>query len=180
MEKYVAVLRGINVSGKRKIKMSDLRALLAQEGFENVKTYIQSGNVVFSSKASDTRELELQISKMIEKQYGFAVPVIVQEAAQIKEIMVQNPFLLENAENEHTLYVAFLSDEPASEAIKNIPPEQFLPDRFYIKGKHVFICYATRYSDSKLDNNFLEKKLKVTATTRNWKTIKALAAMAGA
>ncbi len=179
MEKYIAVLRGINVSGKRKIKMADLRDLLELEGFENVQTYIQSGNVVFSAKAYNARKLEHQISTLIEKHYGFDVPVIVMEASQVKEIMTHNPFLPENAENLHTLYVAFLSDEPVSETIKNIPPEQFLPDRFYIKGKHVFLCYATRYSNSKLDNNFLEKKLKVTATTRNWKTIKALAAMAG-
>lgn len=180
MEKYIALLRGINVSGKRKIKMADLRDLLALEGFENAQTYIQSGNVVFSAKGQTVRKLERQISTLIEKQYGFDVPVIVIEASQIKEIMTVNPFLAESAKNLLTLYVAFLSDEPASETIKNIPPGQFLPDRFYIKGKHVFLCYATQYSNSKLNNNFLEKKLKVTATIRNWKTIKALAAMAGA
>ena len=171
MTKKIALLRGINVGGKRKILMADLRSMFEEMGFSNIKTYIQSGNVVFHAKA-DINHLELsqKIERAIAEHFGFEVPVIVRTAKELEKSINQNPFYKSNIAINH-LYVTFLSEEPTKENKEQIVSFNCEPDKFVIEDKDVFIYYEGKSHKSKLTNNFFEKKLKVNATTRNWKTV---------
>src|SRR5580698_4844358 len=96
METVISILRGINVSGKNKIPMVELKALYEKSGFKNVTTYIQSGNVVFSSKESDLKELPSKIQQIVFKKFGFNVPVIVRTVDEMQKVVELNPLLKKN------------------------------------------------------------------------------------
>lgn len=169
MRRLVCILRGINVGGKRKILMKDLRALLEKEGFINIKTYIQSGNIGFDSSEEIT-QLQDKIENLIKIEFGFDVPVIVLDQNNIQKIIKGMPY--DESENIH---ITFLKDTPKVDDIKSIEEIDFLPEEFKIKVRAVYLKCVEKYHKSKLSNNFFEKKLKVTATTRNWKTVNKLA-----
>ncbi len=172
MNKKIAILRGINVGGKRIILMADLKALFEELRFTDVQTYIQSGNVIFNSKEESTDiELSDKIEASILKRYGFDVPVIIRTVNELKEIVLANPFYQDKEFGIDGLYVTFLKNLPTAESIINIEAYDYSPDRFIIKEKEIFIFCAGKYHQSKLTNNFFENKLKVPATTRNWKTV---------
>lgn len=172
MIKYIAILRGINVGGHRKILMVDLKVLLKKIGLKKCITYIQSGNVIFlSDKPAET--LEKQIQQAIFKKYGFEVPVMVRTANEIEIVFNSNPFLSKESDSKK-LYVAFLAENPIQENIENFNAIQFEDANYSLKGQHLYICYETKSSNSKLTNNLIENKLKVTATSRNWKTVTKL------
>lgn len=162
------------MSGHRMIKMDALRQLYSDLGFENVKTYIQSGNVVFQFKQIDNKKLADRIEKEITKRFEFQVPVLVKEINELKEIVNQNPFLKDNSKDISFLHVTFLSDIPTKENLNKIINGQYQQDEFQIFEKSVYLYCPNSYSNSKLTNSFFESKLKVTATTRNWKTTNEL------
>lgn len=179
MQTFISILRGINVSGQKKILMAELKALYESLQFKDVNTYIQSGNVIFKSneKLSDI-EFATKIEKAIYKEYGFEVPVIIRSKDEIHKIISVNPFLKEKNMEEKRLYVTFLSETPAKENIEIAKGLDFSPDRFFIIGKEVYLCVPNGYGETKLSNNFFEKKLKVNATTRNWNTVQKLLQLA--
>ena len=156
------------------IKMDTLRQLYSDLGFENVKTYIQSGNVVFQFKQIDNKKLADRIEKEITKRFEFQVPVLVKEINELKEIVNQNPFLKDTSKDISFLHVTFLSDIPTKENLDKIINGQYQQDEFQIFEKSVYLYCPNSYSNSKLTNSFFESKLKVTATTRNWKTTNEL------
>lgn len=172
MTKYIAILRGINVGGKRRLKMEKLKALFRELGFSDVETYIQSGNVMFnaSEKESDTT-ISDKIEAAIFKKYDFKVPVIVRTASELKEAIASNPFYASGNEDVDRLHLTFLKIYPSAERIEKASSANFAPDDFKVHGKNVFLHCSGKYSDSKLSNTFFESKLKVPATTRNWKTV---------
>jgi len=170
---YISMLRGINVSGQKKIRMEELRSIYKKLELANVQTYVQSGNVVFDSSEDDPEQLAKRIEAQIEKDFGFAVPVLMRTAADFLRILTHNPFLTTRSENPSHQYVTFLYDSLSSELAKQID----LPsgdDEFAIGEKEVFIFCPKGYGRTKFNNNFFEKKLKLLATTRNWKTVNAL------
>ncbi len=174
MMRYISILRGINVGGRRKILMADLRLLYKELGFLNITTYIQSGNVAFDfSKTQNQAKLSEKIKQAIDKVYGFDVPVIIRTAEEIEQAIAINPFL-KRATDTEGLFLAFLEEEPSKENLEKLESIEFPNDEFEVIGKNVFIFCSGRFSDSKLTNNFFESKLKVAATTRNWKTVKKL------
>jgi uncharacterized protein (DUF1697 family) len=178
---FISILRGINVSGQKKILMQDLKALYEQLKFNTIGTYIQSGNVVFSTdKKTDTQKLSKEIEQAIQTKYQFDVPVIVRSLDQMQQIVTANPFLKEKNINPEKLHVTFLDKKPSVENIKNIESLSFLPDRFVLIETDVFLHCPDSYGDTKLSNKFFENKLKVQATTRNWKTVNKLLEMASA
>jgi uncharacterized protein (DUF1697 family) len=179
METYISILRGINVSGQKKILMADLKALYEGLDFENVTTYIQSGNVIFKTPkpVSDT-DLAKKIESAISKKYGFEVPVIVRTHAEMERILAVNPLLKEKGIDIERLHVTFLEEEPASEKVKLIKDLDFSPDKFVIIKKEVYLHCPKGYGITKISNNFFESKLKVKATTRNWKTVNKLVTLA--
>ncbi|MFN8577065.1 MAG: DUF1697 domain-containing protein [Candidatus Sericytochromatia bacterium] len=168
MNKYILLLRGINVSGKNLIKMDSLKIIFNDLGFENVKTYLQSGNVIFSSKLNDIREIEKLIKSQIEKKLGLNVPVIVLTIKDLKSY-IDNNSLIKNRD-EKSLYFTFLSDKAINyneEIIKNKITQN---EEIEIREKVIYLYCPNGYGNTKLTNNFLEKNLKVIATTRNFKT----------
>jgi len=178
MEKYICLLRGINVGGHRKIKMADLRAQLSKIDLENVKTYIQSGNISFESKEKDYRKLETQITDLILEKFGHEVPVMVRQGKELNKVFENNPYLSEE-EDLRMIHVAFLSEEPTMEAFKELNAEQFAPDKCQLLDRAIYIHYPNGSYKSKLSGNFLEKKLGLKVTARNWKTVTKLVEMIG-
>jgi len=175
MTKYISILRGINVGGKRKILMADLRALYQSLGFENIVTYIQSGNVIFDAKKKNKNNaFAKKIKQAIADKYGFDVPVIIRKVEEIRGIIDNNPFVKKKGVVIENLHLTFLGDTPAEEHLEKIKTFEYPPDDFKIEGKEVYVFCAGKYHKSKLTNNFFEKKLKVAATTRNWKTVNKL------
>jgi len=169
MTKKIAVLRGINVGGKRKILMKDLKDLCQKMDWKNVKTYIQSGNIIFNHDG-DNAKIAQNLQSQILTVFGFIVPVIIIDANKLNTIINKNPFV-KNGTSTSCLHYTFLKEKPNTEDIKLIELLNFTPDSFKIIDHSVFIYCAGKYHKSKLTNNFFEKKLNVTTTTRNWKTI---------
>ena len=171
MKKKIAILRGINVGGKRKILMADLKALFHVLGFSDIKTYIQSGNVIFSvTENADDLLIAFNIEQAIFQEFGFDVPVIIRDATELGRLVSKNPFLKEDSDIKQ-LHVTFLNQLPSEEDLQQTQTYLFEPDQFSIDQKEVFIYCDGKYHQSKLTNNFFEQKLKVKATTRNWKTV---------
>lgn len=174
MKKYIALLRGINVGGKAKLKMADLKLLFEDLGFEAVATYIQSGNVVFAAK--NGKGLEEKISKEIKSKFGYEVPVLVKTAAEIEKIVKDCPF---EKDKKETSYFVLLKKPPQKELVKAAEQLNYPDEEFVITDECVYLYCATGYGKAKLNNNLFEKKLKVSATTRNYRTLLKLVEMAG-
>lgn len=171
MNKKIAILRGINVGGKRKILMADLKLMFEQMNFSNVKTYIQSGNVFFDTeKDDDNLKLSQEIEAQINKDFNLEVPVVVKTSEEIEVAIKQNPFYKQDVDIAH-LHLTFLHKNPKKEHQHKTETYNYEPDKFQIQGNNVFIYCEGKYHKSKLTNNFFEKNLEVNATTRNWKTV---------
>lgn len=177
MKKYIALLRGINVSGQKLIKMGELKTHLEQLNFNNVITYIQSGNIAFEADSSNQKDLAAQIVNKIKEKYGWEVPVIVKSAYEMKLIAENNPFLNHRKEDISKLYVTFLADEPDIELVNKFRTINYEPDKFVVVDKVLYGFIPVSYGNTKFSNNFIESKLKTTATTRNWKTVLKLLEM---
>jgi uncharacterized protein (DUF1697 family) len=174
MQTYISILRGINVSGQKKINMKELKAMYESLGYQNVVTYIQSGNVAFRTEKAAEKVLAGRIEDAIKATFGFDVPVLVLTLKEIKKTINNNPFLKEKDIQIDKLHVTFLQEKPEAANIKKTEELDFSPDRFVISGKDVFVYCPDSYGNTKINNNFFESKLKVKATTRNWKTVNEL------
>lgn len=173
MNTYIALLRGINVGGHKKILMADLKTLFESVGFEQVTTYIQSGNVVFKSKKETN--LDAKITKAIESKYGFIVPVLIKKVSELSEIISKCPFSDEKREKS---YFLLLKENPSLDNVALTAPFSNLKEEFHIVQNCVYIYYVEGAGKAKLGNNFFEKKLKVSATARNFRTMTKLLALA--
>ncbi len=176
METYIAFLRGINVSGQKKIKMADLRRSLELAGLEKVQTYIQSGNLVFQSTEENTSALENKIRERITRDYGFDVPVMVMTANSIAQILEKDPF--KDLEGTSYKYYVLLKMKPDPERIAEFEAMRFENEQFVFTDVCVYLYCAAGYGKAKLNNNFIERKLKVVATTRNLNTLTKMMALA--
>lgn len=177
-ETHIAILRGINVSGQKTIKMPLLKKMFEDLGFSDVQTYIQSGNVLFHHAKTDDQDLGKLIHEGILKTFGFEVPVIVLSKAEIGKVLLQNPFAKDPEKDVSKLHVTFLSQNPDKELIGKIEGAKYLPDEFIVKEKSIYLFCPAGYGQTKLHNNFFESKFKATATTRNWKTVNELVRLA--
>ncbi len=179
MQTFISILRGINVSGQKKILMADLKVLYEGLHFKEVSTYIQSGNVVFktATKLPDIK-LAQKIEQAIYGKYNFEVPVIIRSKEEIGKIIATNPFVKEKNIDLKKLHVTFLSEFPKKENIEIVNKSDFSPDQFIIEGKEIYLHTPCGYGNTKLSNTFFEKKLKTKATTRNWNTVNKLSEMA--
>ena len=178
MPTYISLLRGINVSGQKRVLMTDLKALYESCGFDRVVTYIQSGNVIFNAPDTDATLLRQRIEAAIVGKYGFQVPVTVRSVAAWQTIVDENPFLREDGIELDKLYVTLLADTPAPDLIAALSAFDFPPDRLVIIRDSVYLHCPKNYGESKLSNNFVERKLRTSATTRNWRTMLTLLELA--
>lgn len=174
MKIYVALLRGINVSGKKKIKMADLREHLAELDFKNIKTYIQSGNILFQYPETDIHELEQLIKDKIKEKYDFDVPTMVKTPADFKYVIDNNPFLRVAENDPKHMHITFLGTTPSTDQIEHLATYEFPNEEYALENLHIYFHAPKGYGRAKMNNNFFEKKLKVAATTRNWKTVNKL------
>lgn len=142
--------------------------------FKNVKTYIQSGNVVFQDKKLKCQDLEKKIAKKINDEFGFEVPVMVKELDELTHVLKNNPFVNKRKEDPARLHVTFLSGPAEKVALDKIKEGQYALDEYVVSGNSVYLFCPNGYGNTKLSNSFFENKLKLTATTRNWKTINEL------
>lgn len=157
------------MGGHKKILMSELKALFESIGAANVSTYIQSGNVIFEHKNTTEQELVSIVQKEIKIKFGIDVPVISITAKALKKIVEGNPY--SNSVHVDQLHVTFLSKEPAESEIVKAIEKYAGPDDFDAIGKSIYLRCEGKYHQSKLSNNFFEKQLNTSATTRNWKTV---------
>ncbi|MBE0639131.1 MAG: DUF1697 domain-containing protein [Bacteroidales bacterium] len=170
MTTYISLLRGINVSGQKLIKMDALKVLCENLGFTDVRTYLQSGNVIFQTHDSQIAVLEKLISDQVKKQFGFDVPVIVLTVDDLMEIVEKNPFKDDPSKDPASQYVTFLSAQPVKYDIQSIGYKKTKEEEITVTERAVYLYCPNGYGRTKLTNNFLESKLNVTATTRNWKS----------
>jgi len=170
MNTYIALLRGINVSGQKKIKMADLKKSLETLPFSDVTTYIQSGNLIFKSVINSIPDLEKKIADLILKDFGFEVPVLIKTPQELSSVLENNPFEKDNSKDVKKLYVVFLKDTPLEENITVLKTYDYSPEEYILDEKIIYFYAANGAGKAKMNNNFFEKKLKVQATTRNWKT----------
>jgi uncharacterized protein (DUF1697 family) len=176
MTTYVSMLRGINVGANKRIKMDDLRHLYRSLNFKDVKTFIQSGNVIFNSQYTNSSDLMDKIETRIKENLGFDVKVLIRTKNQLKQVIDENPFKKEDIKY---LYVIFLSDTPSENLINELKLNNSFKvknksDKFFIHQKEIYIFLPNGYGKTKLNNNYFEKNLNVSATTRNWKTVNKL------
>lgn len=176
---YIALLRGINVSGKNLLKMGVLRSELAHLGFSNIQTYIQSGNIVFTAPIAPEIALSSQIAELLLKNHSLKVPTLVASLAKWQQIVQNIPFSLPKSPLDvKTYHLSLLAHPPTTEQIKVWETLDFLPDTYAIIGKAVYLHCPNGYAHTKLNNNYIEKSFKTTSTTRNWVTVTTLLQMA--
>lgn len=177
MYNHLVLLRGINVSGQKLIKMEELRNHLTDNGFQNVQTYIQSGNVFVTTAEADPNVVEQQVAALLLDKYGFQVTVVAISEAGLKKVFMNNPFLADAAIGLKQLYVAFLSEVPQQENVGKLDASFVHPDTFTMGDRALYLCYHNNAGNSKMTNNWIENRLKVTATSRNWNTVTKLVAL---
>jgi len=168
------MLRGINVSGQKKIRMADLKSLYESLGLAEVQTYVQSGNVIFESDESEIKKLKETIEAQIEATYGFSVPVLIRTGDDFQRLVGSKHFRMERSENPSRVMVTFLFESPEQSKLIELSVPENETCEFVIADQEIFLFCPDGYGRSKLSNNFFEKKLGVIATTRNWKTVNAL------
>jgi uncharacterized protein (DUF1697 family) len=178
MKTYIALLRGINVSGQKLIKMERLREVMTLLGYGSVQTYIQSGNIIFQTVACDEKQLEAQISEAILTHFGFEVPVRITTLEELENVREANPFVAENVLDAVQPYVAFLSDVPDIQKKNEFEQLTFQQDKFVFHDRVMYLWYADSAANTKLTNNAIESKLKIKATSRNFKTLLKLIELA--
>ncbi len=173
---YLALLRGINVGGANKLPMNELRDLFVAAGCRDVRTYIQSGNVIFSADPHVVASLSDVMTARIAERFGYRVPVIVRTAAQIGDVMRHNPFVAEGAAAE-TLHVLFLAVLPSARGVAALDPDRSPPDTFIVRGQEIYLRLPHGAARTKLTNAYVDATLATTSTGRNWRTVTTLRAL---
>lgn len=179
MATYISLLRGINVGGKV-LPMSGLRKICEEIGFKNVRTYIQSGNVLFETADKPTSSLSKLLEAQISTEFGMSISVLTLKASELAAIFKGNPFIRENGIDQARLHITLLFAKPTKEGLAKLAAIPAAKDRNYVKGTTIYLYCPDGYGRSKLANPQLERALGVTCTTRNWNTMNRLYEMAHA
>jgi uncharacterized protein (DUF1697 family) len=170
MSVWIGLLRAVNVGG-RKLSMKEVPPALAEVGCRDVRTYLQSGNVVFSG----TKAVAAAVSPALSALAGFEVPVLLRSAAEMAAVVAAQPL----AGPATAWHVTFLDARPAAGRAAGLDPSSYGGDSFELRGREVYLRTPDGYGRTKLTNALFERKLGVVATTRNWRTVCALAEMSG-
>ncbi len=174
--RYVALLRGVNVGARNKVPMADLRAAVEALGFDDVATYVQSGNVVFGTGSTPEAALARRLERAVQRAFGLDVTVLVRTAAQLRRLGAANPYLRAHRDPA-TLHVTFLAARPAAAAVRALP-DGLGPDELTVRGREVYLWCPKGYGRTKLTNAWCEQRLGTRATTRNWRTVVTLGELA--
>lgn len=172
---YVALLRGVNIGGKNKLPMKDLAAIFQKSGCSNVRTYIQSGNVIFECPTS-VRRLQQTVGSAIEDKFGFSPSLVLRRLGDLEDLVKNNPFLKAGAQ-EPELHVVFLADAPKTTDIAKLDQYRLPPDDFAVRGKQIYLRLPNGAGRSKLASVPFHTKFNTVATARNWRTVNKLIEM---
>lgn len=178
MPAYISLLRGINVGGHNKVPMERLRKLCEGLGFEQVKTFIQSGNVVFEAAKRSPAELSLKIEKKILAEFGFPVSVVTRTADELGKAIAANPFVKESKAEPAKVHIAFLPHAPKADAVKKLETLATKTEQLRHSGQEIYLYYREGMGRAKLTGSVIERVLGVSATARNWNTVTKLYEMA--
>jgi uncharacterized protein (DUF1697 family) len=176
---YVALLRGVNVGSRNKVSMTDLRALFASLGADEVTTYVQSGNVVFRARQRPEPDLRKAIEQRISRDLGLDVAVLLRTKTQLRRVHSGTPFAA-HSDEPTKLHVTFLADTPARARVRALRSTPLGSEELRVVGREVYLYLPHGYGTTKLGNTYFEKELGVTATTRNWRTVSKLVELTGA
>jgi uncharacterized protein (DUF1697 family) len=177
MTSFVSLFRGINVGGNNPVRMDDLKELHKSLGLQEVETYIQSGNVVFTSDEVDWTQIQKDIEDGFAQKFGFQVKVMVRTADEFNAMVENNPFQNQPIKESNRVIAMFLASHPISTAREDIQKTYSGPEEIHIAGQEAYIYYPEGMGRSKLSNTFLEKKLQTRGTARNWNTVLRLQKM---
>ena len=175
MNTYAILLRGVTPTGRNRVPVAELRAALTDAGLGDVRTYIQSGNVIAKSPLEQTA-IESLVHQVIAREIGADIAVLARTHEEIERIVAGNPFPPDAA--SRTCFT-LLASAPASPLVEALRGQDFSPDDVRIVATTIYTLYATKLSDSKFHNNYFERKLKVAATTRNFNTLSRLVELSG-
>jgi uncharacterized protein (DUF1697 family) len=174
---FVALLRGINVGKHRRVAMADVRAALAEAGYSDVKTHLQSGNVVLETRERRSEIVEQSIEKTLRTELNLAIDVIVRTARELAKITKSNPFLGRDTDPA-TLHVGFLKSRPTAAAARALAGADFGRDEFVLRAAELYLRYPDGYGRSKMTAAFFERTLRTPITVRNWRVVTKLAELA--
>lgn len=176
---HIALLRGVNVGGKNRLPMKDLRAIFEEIGCGDVRSYIQSGNVVYSASKAMSKRVSRRAAAAIEEHFGFRSPVITRTALEFERAVHDNPFP-EAEEAPKTVHLGFLASEPTETSLATLDPERSPPDRFIVRGREIYLHCPNGVARSKLTTAYFDARLGVVCTMRNYRTVTRLLDMATA
>jgi uncharacterized protein (DUF1697 family) len=175
-EVHIALLRGINVGGKNNLPMAALKEFFISAGCDDVRTYIQSGNVVFRASNKLANRIPAIVGQAITGSFGFEVPLVTRTATELHAVRSSNPFF--PAEEPAKLHVVFLVNKPTKKQIRALDTDRSPPDQFVVQGREVFLLCPNGIARTKLTNAFWDSSLKTTSTIRNWNTVNKLIQLA--
>lgn len=174
---HIALLRGINVGGKHRLPMKDLTEIFREAGCTEVRTYIQSGNVVFQAENGLAGRIPELVAEAISDRFGFTAPVVMRTVAELEDVAGSNPFL-EHGADPKALHVVFLVDRPTEAQVAELDPERSPPDEFVVRGREIYLHCPKGVARSKLTAPYFDATLGTTGTQRNWRTVRKLLELA--
>jgi len=175
---YVALLRGINVGGNNMLPMKDLAAMFTKAGANDVRTYIQSGNVVFRVEREVSGRIPIAVAKAIAARTQLRIPIVMRSAAELRRIVQNNPYVQRGVDTDE-LHVVFLAAEPGEAAARALDPKRSTTDEFIVRGADIYLHCPNGYGRSKLSNAYFDAKLATVSTVRNWRTVLKLLELSG-
>jgi uncharacterized protein (DUF1697 family) len=175
---YVALLRGINVGGRAKVGMAALRAVFESLGYENVSTYIQSGNVVFDAPSRSASRVAVDVEHAVKRGTGVDAAVVIRTPTELAKVVAGNPFAEVRGAQPKQMHVGFLAARVPATAVKQLDPDRSPPDEFAVRGREIYLRCPNGIGRSKLTNDWFESKLRTRVTMRNWATVTKLLSMA--
>jgi uncharacterized protein (DUF1697 family) len=170
---WVALLRGVNVGGRHRLPMEDLATFFQDAGCRDVRTVIQSGNVLFRATAAVARAAPERVAARVEQAFGHRPSMVLRTARELAMVLAGNPFLAEGAE-EDLLHVVFLAGKPAVAAVRALDPARSLGDRFAVRGREVFLYLPRGVSGTKITADYLDRTLGTMGTWRNWRSVRRM------
>ncbi len=173
MPEYVAFLRGINVGGRHKLPMRQLASIFSEAGCTHVATYLQSGNVMFDAAREIAEGIQATITRTIDQELGFRVPMIVRSVEQMANVVAMNPWIAEGV-TENMLHVYFLQARPEPGQVLALDPARSPGDAFLVREQEVYLKLPDGMARTKLTNAYFDARLKTISTGRNWRTVTAI------
>ncbi|MGO9127491.1 MAG: DUF1697 domain-containing protein [Terriglobales bacterium] len=179
MPTYISMLRGINVLGHKRVEMSRLREMCEGMGFEQVRTYIQSGNVVFKTGKSTPSGLSRRIEERMMSEFGFSAMVLTRTAKELGRAIQGNPFVKEGGKDGSKVFVGFLARAPKADAVEKLQARAAKTEQVHCCGREIYVYYVDGMGRARLlTHGVLERVLAVSTTMRNWNTVSKLYQMA--